>query len=59
MQHAPRFLKIVDDAKSRIKEISIDEVKQKLDRGEEFSSTTGRWVHSWRHCETWTGKGVR
>ena len=36
MQHAPRFLKIVDDAKSRIKEISIDEVKQKLDRGEEF-----------------------
>ncbi len=37
MQHAPRFLKIVDDAKSRIKEISIDEVKQKLDCGEEFA----------------------
>jgi rhodanese-related sulfurtransferase len=36
MQHAPRFLKIVDDAKSRIKEISIDEVKQRLDRGEEL-----------------------
>lgn len=36
MQHAPRFLKIVDDAKSRIKEISIDEVKQRLDRGEKF-----------------------
>jgi rhodanese-related sulfurtransferase len=36
MQHAPRFLKIVDDAKSRIKEISIDEVKLRLDRGEEL-----------------------
>jgi rhodanese-related sulfurtransferase len=36
MQHAPRFLKIVDDAKSRIKEISIDEVKDKLDGGENF-----------------------
>ena len=36
MQHAPRFLTIVDDAKSRINEISIDEVKQRLDRGEEF-----------------------
>ncbi len=37
MRHAPRFLKIVDDAKSRIKEISIDEVKQKLDCGAEFA----------------------
>jgi len=36
MQHAPRFLKIVDDAKSRIKEISIDEVKDRLDGGENF-----------------------
>jgi rhodanese-related sulfurtransferase len=36
MQHAPRFLKIVDDAKSRIKETNVDDVKQKLDRGEKF-----------------------
>jgi rhodanese-related sulfurtransferase len=36
MQHAPRFLKIVDDAKSRIKETTVDDVKQKLDRGEKF-----------------------
>ena len=36
MQHARRFLKIVDDAKSRIKETNVDEVKQKLDRGEKF-----------------------
>lgn len=36
MQHAPRFLNIVNDAKSRIKETNVDEVKQKLDRGEKF-----------------------
>ena len=32
MQHTPRFLKIVNDAKSRVKETTVDEVKQKLDR---------------------------
>lgn len=34
MQHAPRFLKIVNDAKARVKETTVDEVKQKLDHGE-------------------------
>src|SRR5438445_8411039 len=36
MQHTPRFLKIVNDAKSRVKETTVDEVKQKLDDGEKF-----------------------
>ena len=36
MQHTPRFLKIVDDAKSRVKETTVDEVKKKLDAGEKF-----------------------
>jgi len=35
-QHSPRFLKIVEDTKKRIREISIDDVKAKLDRGEKF-----------------------
>jgi rhodanese-related sulfurtransferase len=34
MQHAPRFLKIVNDAKSRVKETTVDEVKQQLDNGD-------------------------
>ncbi|MGH9516466.1 MAG: rhodanese-like domain-containing protein [Terriglobales bacterium] len=34
MQHTPRFLRIVNDAKSRVKETTVDEVKQKLDHGE-------------------------
>jgi rhodanese-related sulfurtransferase len=37
MQHAPGFLKIVADAKSRVKETTVDEVKQRLDRGDEFT----------------------
>src|ERR1051326_991881 len=34
--HPPRFLKIVDDAKTRIRETTVDAVKSKLDRGEKF-----------------------
>ena len=33
-QHAPRFLAIVNQAKGRIKECSVHEVKQRLDSGE-------------------------
>ncbi len=36
MQHAPRFLKIVNDSKSRVKETTVDDVKQRLDQGEKF-----------------------
>jgi rhodanese-related sulfurtransferase len=35
-KHTPRFLKIVDDARSRVKECTVNDVKQKLDRGERF-----------------------
>ena len=35
-QHSARFLKIVEDAKHRIREISIDDVKARLDRGEKL-----------------------
>jgi len=35
-QHPPRFLKIVDDAKTRIHETTVDAVKARLDRGDKF-----------------------
>jgi rhodanese-related sulfurtransferase len=35
-QHSPRFLKIVEETRKRIQEVTIDEVKAKLDRGEKF-----------------------
>ena len=34
--HPPRFLKIVDDARSRVRETNVDEVKARLDRGDKF-----------------------
>ena len=36
MQHSPRFLKIVDDARSRVRETNADETKAKMDRGDKF-----------------------
>jgi rhodanese-related sulfurtransferase len=35
-QHPPRFLKIVDDAKTRVRETSVDSVKTRMDRGDKF-----------------------
>jgi rhodanese-related sulfurtransferase len=36
MQHASGFLKLVNDAKSRIKETNVPEVKKRLDAGEQL-----------------------
>ena len=35
-QHPPRFLAIVDDAKKRVRETTVDAVKTRLDRGDKF-----------------------
>ena len=35
-QHPPRFLKIVNDAKTRVHETNVDEVKKRVDRGDKF-----------------------
>jgi rhodanese-related sulfurtransferase len=34
--HSPRFLKIVDDARKRVQETNVDQVKARLDRGDKF-----------------------
>jgi len=36
-QHSARFLRIVEDAKKRIREVSIDDVKARLDRSDKFA----------------------
>ncbi len=33
-QHTPGFLKVVTDAKSRVRECTVDDVKVRLDRGD-------------------------
>ena len=35
-QHPPRFLKIVDDARTRIRETNVNDVKKRMDRGDKF-----------------------
>ena len=37
MDHSPGFLAIVNDAKKRVKECTVDDVKKRLDRGEKFT----------------------
>jgi rhodanese-related sulfurtransferase len=34
VNHSPGFLKIVDDAKSRVREVNVDEARGKLESGE-------------------------
>src|SRR5215470_19760353 len=36
-QHPPRFLNIVNDAKQRIRETTVDEIKARLDRHDKFA----------------------
>lgn len=33
MKHSPGFLKIVEDAKSRVREVNVDEARRKLESG--------------------------
>ncbi len=33
MKHSPAFLRLVDDAKSRVREVTIDETRRKIDSG--------------------------
>jgi rhodanese-related sulfurtransferase len=46
-KHTPQFLKIVNDAKTRIKELNIDDVRKKLDRGESFHLVDVREDNEW------------
>jgi rhodanese-related sulfurtransferase len=47
--HPPRFLKIVDDAKSRVRETTVDEVKSRLDRGDRFTLVDVREENEWQN----------
>jgi len=33
LKHSPAFLRLVDDAKSRVREVTIDETRQRIDSG--------------------------
>jgi rhodanese-related sulfurtransferase len=46
-QHAPAFLRLVEDAKSRVRETTVDEVKARLDRGERLVLVDVREESEW------------
>ncbi len=45
--HSPRFLRIVDDAKSRVCELPVEDVKAKQDRGDTFILVDVREESEW------------
>lgn len=47
MQHSSGFLKLVQDAKTRIKETNVQEVKRRLDAGEVFHLVDTREDSEW------------
>jgi rhodanese-related sulfurtransferase len=47
MQHAPGFLKLVQDAKSRVKECTVADVKRRQDAGEKFVLVDVREESEW------------
>jgi rhodanese-related sulfurtransferase len=47
MAHAPGFMKLVNDAKTRVKEWSVQETKKRLDAGEKFTLVDVREDSEW------------
>jgi rhodanese-related sulfurtransferase len=47
MHHSPRFLQLVQDAKKRVKELTIDQVKAMQDRGTRFHLIDVREESEW------------
>jgi rhodanese-related sulfurtransferase len=47
MKHAPEFLKLVEDAKSRIRQTNVQEVKQRLDAKEQLTLIDVREESEW------------
>jgi rhodanese-related sulfurtransferase len=62
MTHSPRFLQLVADAKTRVRETTTDEVKARLDRGEKFLLVDVREESEWARDHlpgaVHAGKGV-
>lgn len=47
MHHSPKFLALVDDAKKRVKETNVREVKRRIDSGEKFLLVDVREDNEW------------
>lgn len=47
MTHSAGFLRLVDEARGRVREVTVDEVKARLDRGEVFFLVDVREESEW------------
>jgi rhodanese-related sulfurtransferase len=61
-KHSPQFLKLVDAVRPNIKELSVDDVKQKIERGERFHLIDVREESEWAKGHLpgaqYIGKGI-
>jgi rhodanese-related sulfurtransferase len=62
MEHSEKFLRIVQDAKSRVREIGLADVKRKLDAGERIQLVDvredGEWAKGRLPGARHLGKGI-
>lgn len=62
MKHSSRFLALVDDAKSRVRETTVDLVREELDGGSAFTLVDTREESEWNAARArgaiHLGKGV-
>jgi rhodanese-related sulfurtransferase len=62
MHHSPAFLKLVNDAKSRIEETDIQTVKEQLDNGDKFYLVDTREESEWARGHlpeaVWISRGI-
>jgi len=47
MKHSPQFLQLVNDAKARVKETNVADVKRRMESGEEFLLVDVREDNEW------------
>ncbi|HLN32963.1 MAG TPA: rhodanese-like domain-containing protein [Gemmataceae bacterium] len=61
-QHSPSFLKLVEDAKTRIRQLTVDQVKAKLERRDKFHLVDVREESEWAKDHVagaiYLGKGI-
>jgi rhodanese-related sulfurtransferase len=62
MAHAPKFLGLVNDAKKRVKETNVADVKRRMDAGEKFVLVDVREESEWAKGHLpgaiYLGKGI-
>lgn len=62
MTHAPKFLQLVDDARSRVKETNVADVKKRMEAGEKFLLVDVReeseWAKGHLPSAVYMGRGV-